>query len=151
VHVIALALSLVGISLGWVPGLGWLGFALAAAEVGVSVRGISDKRTGPAGLGYDTAANVIGGFGLPWILALQIKHAGGGLERLLIDWPLDRLLAAIAVAIVVFWAAQIVGRFKARALCVSLSLAAVLAFTAAGASAWTVADRAQMTVVQGSR
>jgi len=127
-----------------VPSLGWLGFALAAAAVAISVRGISDKKTGPAGLGYDTAANIIGGFGLPWILALQIKHAGGSLDSLLIDWPLDRLLVAIAVAIAIFWTAQIVGRFKVRALCVTIALAAVLAFTAGGASAWTAADRAQV-------
>jgi hypothetical protein len=143
VHVLVLALSLVGVSFGWLPGIGWLGFACAAAAVTLGVRGISDKRTGPAGLGYDTAGNIIGGFALPWILALQIKHTAPRLDALLVSWPLERLLVVAGAAVVVFWAAQIIGRFKMRALIVSLSLAAVLLFTAAGASAWIAADRAQ--------
>jgi hypothetical protein len=145
VHVVVLALSLVGISIGWLPGVGWLGFALAAAAVALGVRGISDRRTDPAGLGYDTAGNFIGGFGLPWILALQIKHAGSRLDALLIAWPLDRLLAISAAAVLVFWAAQLVGRFRLRALCVALALAAALVFTAAGASAWIAGDAAYLS------
>ncbi len=150
-HVLVLALALIGISLGWLPGIGWLGLAISAAAVVLGVRGISDRRTDPAGLGYDTAGNIVGGFALPWIVALQIKHAGGGLDALLVPWPLDHLLIAVAAAVAVFWAAQIAGRHKARALLVAVSLAAALAFTAAGTSAWIAADRAQMTIVRGSR
>jgi len=142
VHVLSLALSLIGISLGWLPGLGWLGFAIAAAAVALGVRGISDRRVGAAGCGYDTAGNMIGGFALPWSLAFQIKHAGGALDVLVIPWPLDRLIAIALGAALVFWIAQIAGRWKARALFVSLAVAAALAFTAAGASALTLGDRA---------
>jgi hypothetical protein len=141
VHVLSLAFSLLGISLGWLPGIGWLGFAIAAAAVALGVRGISDRRVGAAGCGYDTAGNVIGGFALPWSLAFQIKHAGGALDGLLIPWPIDRLIAIALIAVLVFWVAQIAGRFKMRALFVSLAIAAALAFTAAGASAWTLGDR----------
>jgi hypothetical protein len=141
VHVLSLALSLVGISLGWLPGVGWLGFAIAAAAVALGVRGISDRRVGAAGCGYDTAGNAIGGFALPWSLAFQIKHASGALDCLLIPWPLDRLIAIALISTLVFWVAQIAGRFKARALFVSLAIAAALAFTAVGASAWTFGDR----------
>lgn len=139
-HVVALALSLVGISVGWLPGVGWLGFALAAGAVAISIYGISGRGTGPAGLGYDTAANFIGGFGLPWILALQIRYAGGALDALLIPWPFERLVAAAAIGGAVFWAAQIAGRFRLRALFVALAVAGALAFTAAGASAWIAGD-----------
>ena len=45
-----------------------------------------------------------------------------------------------------FWAAQIAGRYKARALFVAVSLAAVLALTAAGTSAWIAADRAGVSI-----
>jgi hypothetical protein len=141
VHVLSLALSLVGISFGWLPGIGWLGLAVSATAVALAIRGISDRRTGPAGVGYDTAGNFIGGFSLPWIVAFQIKHAGGALDALLIPWPTDRLIAIALGAALVFWVAQIAGRWKARALFVSLAVAAALAFTAAGASAWTLGDR----------
>jgi hypothetical protein len=141
VHVLSLALSLIGISIGWLPGIGWLGFAISAAAVGLGVRGISDRRTGPAGCGYDTAGNLIGGFALPWIVAFQIKHAGGALDGLLLPWTIERLIAVTAAAALVFWAAQIAGRWRARAAFVAVALAAALAFTAAGASAWTSGDR----------
>ena len=141
-HVVALALSLVGISIGWLPGAGWLGFVLAAGAVAISVYGISGRGTGPAGLGYDTAANFIGGFGLPWILALQIRYAGGALDALLIPWPLERLVVVAAAGGAVFWAAQIAGRFKLRALCVAVAIAGALAFTGAGTSAWIAGDAA---------
>lgn len=144
-HVLSLALSLVGISLGWLPGIGWLGFAISATAVALGVRGISDRRVGPAGIGYDTAGNFIGGFSLPWIVAFQIKHAGGALDVLLIPWPLDGLIAITLGAALVFWVAQIAGRWKARAPFVALAVAAALAFTAAGASAWTVGDRQTAT------
>ena len=140
-HVLSLALSLIGISIGWLPGVGWLGLAISAAAVALAVRGLSDRRTGPAGVGYDTAGNAIGGFSLPWIVAFQIKHAAGALDGLLIPWPLDRLIAIALIAAALFWAAQIAGRWKARALFVSLAIAAALTFTAAGASAWTLGDR----------
>ena len=140
-HVLSLALSLVGISLGWLPGVGWLGFAISATAVALAIRGISDRRTGAAGIGYDTAGNFIGGFSLPWIVAFQIKHAGGALDALLIPWPVERLIAIALAAALAFWVAQIAGRWRARALFVSLAVAAALAFTAAGASAWTLGDR----------
>jgi hypothetical protein len=136
-----MALSLIGISLGWIPRVGWLGLAISAVAVAFAVRGISDRRTGPAGLGYDTAGNFIGCFALPWTVAFQIKHAGGGLDGLLLAWPVERLLVAAGAAVAVFWAAQIVARWKARPLFVAVAVAAALAFTAAGASAWTLADR----------
>jgi hypothetical protein len=147
VHVVVLALSLIGISIGWLPRIGWLGLAISAAAVALGAVGLSDKRTGPAGLGYDTAGNIVGGFALPWILALQIKHAGGALDGLLIAWPLERLLAIAAAGLVVFWAALIVGRFRLRAPLRALALAAALAFTAAGTSAWIAADRAGVSLV----
>jgi hypothetical protein len=141
VHVLSLALSLIGISFGWLPGIGWLGFAVSATAVALGVRGISDRRTGPAGCGYDTAGNCIGGFSLPWIVAFQIKHAGGALDALLIPWPLELLIGIALGAAIVFWVSQIFGRWRARALFVSIAVAAALAFTAAGASAWTFGDR----------
>ena len=145
-HVLVLALALIGISLGWLPGIGWLGLAISAAAVVMGVIGISGKQTRPAGLGYDAAGNIVGGFALPWIVALQIKHAGGALDRLLLGWPLAHLLVVVAAAVAVFWAAQIAGRYKARALFVAVSLAAVLALTAAGTSAWIAADRAGVSI-----
>ncbi|MCK9460550.1 MAG: hypothetical protein M0R80_13005 [Proteobacteria bacterium] len=141
VHVLSLAFSLIGISLGWLPGIGWLGFAISAAAVVLGVRGISDRRTGPAGCGYDTAGNLIGGFSLPWIVAFQIKHAGEALDALLVPWSLERLIAIAAAAVLVFWVAQIAGRWRARAAFVAVALAAALVFTTAGASAWTLCDR----------
>jgi hypothetical protein len=143
VHVVALALSLVGISIGWLPGIGWLGFALAAAALAIGAVGISGRKTRPADLGYDAAGNGIAGFALPWIAALQIKSAGGALDALLIPWPLARLVACAGAAFGAFWIAILLGRLKLRAPLVAIAIAAIAVLAATGASAWTAADRAK--------
>jgi len=141
-NTISLALSMVGLSLCWIPGAwGWIGLALCVGGVAIGVRGMTDRLTPGGGVGMDVAGNFIGGFSLSWGLAFQIKHAAGGLDRLLLPLPLSTVIAIAAGSALIFWVAQIIGRFRARALFVVIAAAAIASATAFGATAWTLADR----------
>jgi hypothetical protein len=141
-NTMSLVLAMVGITLIWIPGAwGWFGAALCAVAVLIGVRGTTDRRCPGGAVGMDIAGSFIAGFALPWGLAFQIKHADGGLDDLLIQLPLTTLLTVSGASALIFWVAQIVGRFKFRALFVVVAAAAVISFTVFGTSAWTFADR----------
>lgn len=141
-NTLSLVLAMVGITLSWIPGAwGWFGTALCVAAIFIGVRGMTDRRCPGGAVGMDIAGNMIAGFALPWGLAFQIKHADGAMDGLLIQLPLQTLLIAAGASALVFWAAQIVGRFRLRILLAVVTVAAIAAFTAFGTSAWTLADR----------
>lgn len=141
-NTMSLVLSMVGITIAWIPGVwGWLGLVLCVPAIFIGVRGLTDPKCSGGAVGMDIAGNAVAGFALPWGIAFQIKHAGGGLDDLLIQLPLSTLLAVAGGSALIFWVAQIVGRFKFRVLFVVVAAAAVISFTVFGTSAWTFADR----------
>ena len=141
-NTLSLVLAIVGITLAWIPGTwGWVGLVVCVPAIFIGVRGMMDRECPGGAVGMDIAGNAIAGFALPWGLAFKIKHAEGAMDGLLIQLPLQTLLVAAGASALVFWVAQIVGRFRLRPLFVVLTVAAIAAFAAFGTSAWTFADR----------
>ena len=141
-NTMSLVLGMVGITIAWIPGAwGWLGLVLCVPALFIGIRGLTDRECPGGAVGMDIAGNAMAGFALPWGIAFQIKHAAGGLDSLLIQLPLSTLLVVAGASALIFWVAQIVGRFKFRALFAVVAAAAVISFAAFGTSAWTFADR----------
>ncbi len=141
-NTLSLVFAIAGVCICWIPGFwGWAGLVMCLGAIVIGVRGMTDRKCPGGAVGMDIAGNIIGGFALPWGIAFQIKHAAGELDNLLIQMPLETLLYAAGGAVVLFWVAQIVGRFKARVLFVVITVLALAAYTVAGVSVWTYADR----------
>ncbi len=141
ISLLSMVLSVVGISIGWLPGVGWLGFAICSVAACLGIVGLSQRKNSGSGIGYCVAGGLVCSFGLPWILAFQIKHAGGGLDFLLVPLPLLTLMVVGGIFLLVYWIAQLVGRAKARVLFMAIALAAMIPFIASITSVWTYADR----------
>ena len=141
ISLLSTVLSVVGIAIGWLPGVGWLGFAICSVAACMGVVGLSHRKISGSGIGYCVAGGLVSSFGLPWILAFQIKHASGGLDFLLLPLPLIILMVVGGISLLIYWIAQLLGRLKARALFVVIALAVMVPFVASTASAWTYADR----------
>lgn len=141
-NVMSLVLGLSGLMVCWPPTWGWIGIAIALAGCGFSFRGFADARTTPGDLGYNIAGFAMGSWGVVWGVALQIKHATGAIDLLLLPLPAKTLLIGSAAAIAVFWASAFVSRRIARKPLLALAAIALLALFAIGASALVLTDRA---------
>ncbi len=141
VSLLSMVLSVIGISIGWLPGVGWLGFAICSVAACLGIVGLSQRKNSGSGIGYCVAGGLVCSFSLPWILAFQIKHAGGGLDFLLLPFPLLTLMVVGGVSLLVYWIAQLAGRARVRALFIVIALLAMISSIASIASVWTYADR----------
>ena len=141
ISLLSMVLSVVGISIGWLPGVGWLGFAICLVAACLGIVGLSQRKNSGSGIGYCVAGGLVCSFGLPWILAFQIKHAGGGLDFLLVPLPILTLMVVGGISLLVYWIAQLVGLAKARVLFMAIALVAMIFITASVTSVWTYADR----------
>jgi len=138
----SLVLSLSGLMVCWPPGWGWIGVAVALVGCGFSLRGFADPSTTPGDLGYNVAGFALGSWGVVWGVAMQIKHATGGIDVLLLPFPAKTLLVCSLASIVVFWVSAFVSRRVARKPLLALAVVALLAIFAAGSSTLVLADRA---------
>jgi hypothetical protein len=137
----SLVLGLSGVLACWPPGWGWIGIALALAGCAFSFRGFADVRTTRGDLGYNIAGFILGSWGVVWGAAMQIKHAGGAIDALLLPLPVETLSIAMLVSIAVFWASAFASRRIARAGLLALAAIALLAVFATASSALVLADR----------
>ncbi len=141
ISLLSMVLSVIGISIGWLPGVGWLGFAICLVAACMGIVGLSHRKTSGSGIGYCVAGGLVCCLGLPWILAFQIKHAAGDLDFLLLPFPIQMLMVVGGISLLIYWVAQLVGRARVRALFVVIALAAMISSIASIASVWTYADR----------
>ncbi len=141
ISLLSMVLSVVGLSIGWLPGVGWLGFAICLLAACLGIVGLSQRKNSGSGIGYCVAGGLVCSFGLPWILAFQIKHAGGGLDFLLVPLPLLTLMVAGGISLLVYWIAQLVARARAHFLFMVIALVVMIPLIASIASVWTYADR----------
>lgn len=141
VAILSMVLSVVGVSIGWLPGVGWMGFAVCLVAACLGIVGLSQRKINGSEIGYCVAGGLLCSFGLPWILAFQIKHAGGGLDFLLVPLPVLTLMVVGGISLLVYWIAQLVGLAKARVLFMAIALVAMIFITASVTSVWTYADR----------
>jgi hypothetical protein len=141
VSLLSMVLSVVGISIGWLPGVGWMGFAICLVAACLGIVGLSQRKKSGSEIGYCVAGGLVCSLGLPWILAFQIKHAGGGLDFLLVPLPILTLMVVGGISLLVYWIAQLVGLAKARVLFMAIALVAMISMTASVTSVWTYADR----------
>ena len=102
---------------------------------------MSQRKNSGSGIGYCVAGGLVCSFGLPWILAFQIKHAAGGLDFLLLPFPLLTLMVVGGISLLVCWIAQLAGRARARALFMAIALLAMISLIVSISSVWTYADR----------
>jgi hypothetical protein len=138
----SMVIGLIGLLLCWPPTWGWIGIAVALAGCGFSFRGFADPATTPGDLGYNIAGFVMGSWGAVWGVAMQIKHAGGGIDLLLLPLPVKTLVIAGISAIAVFWIGVFVSRRVARIPLLAIAAIALLVLFATGSSALVLADRA---------
>jgi hypothetical protein len=137
----SLILSLTGLMVCWLPTWGWIGVAVALMGCAWSFRGFADPKTTPGDLGYNIAGYTLGGWGLTWGLALQIKHAGGAIDFLLLPFEWKPLLFAALGAFGVFWISVFVSRRLARKPLLAIAAIALLVIAGAGSSTFVLADR----------
>jgi hypothetical protein len=137
----SLVLSLSGLMVCWLPTWGWIGIAVALVGCIWSFRGFADPRTTPGDLGYNIAGYVLGGWGLTWGLALQIKHAVGSIDFLLLPFDWKPLLYTALAAFGVFWISVFVSRRLARTPMLVIAGIALAVIVAAGSSTFVLADR----------
>lgn len=138
----SLVIGLIGLLLCWPPIWGWIGIAVALAGCGFSFRGFADPTTTPGDLGYNVAGFALSSWGIVWGVAMQVKHAGGELDLLLLPLPVKTLLIAGLSAIGVFWIGAFASRRVVRRPLLVLAAVALLVLFAAGSSALVLADRA---------
>jgi len=137
-------MSVLGVSLAWLPGLGWLGVGMCFCAVFIAILGMTDTKTQPNAIGMDVAANIVGSVGISWGIAFQVKHAGGKLDAILASFDGPTALTVTIVAFVLFFAAQILGRKINRASGRVIALLALLCLSWSGTTWLTITDR-QMT------
>lgn len=138
----SLVIGFSGLLVCWPPHWGWIGIAVALTGCGFSFRGFADPRTTPGDLGYNIAGFAMGSWGVVWGVAMQIKHAGGAIDMLLLPLPVKILLIASVSAIAVFWTVTFASRRVARKPLLAIAAVALLVIFAAGSSALVLADRA---------
>jgi ABC-type Fe3+-siderophore transport system permease subunit len=144
----SLVLGLSGLMVCWPPIWGWIGIAVVVVGCVFSFRGFADPSTSPGDLGYNIAGFTLSGWGLMWGLALQIKHAAGAIDFLLLPLAWRTTLIAAISAFVVFWIAVFVSRRTARTPLLVLAGVALLTIVAAGATTTVLADRDQVDLRQ---
>ncbi len=50
ISLLSMVLSVVGISIGWLPGVGWLGFGICAVAACMGIVGLSHRKISGSGL-----------------------------------------------------------------------------------------------------
>ena len=139
-NVLSLALALVALALCWLPHWGWLGVAFGLGACGLAFRGFAKAATPPGDIGYDSAGFLVGGWSVMWGIAMQIKHASGGLDLLLLPLGLEQLEVAFWSAMGLFWVAIFASRMVARAVMIGLAALAFVVLIALGSSGLVAYD-----------
>jgi hypothetical protein len=122
-NTLAMVLAVIGFSICWIPGpTGSVAFLLAFAGLAIAARGMTRKDTSPSGLSMDVAAWVYGTLALSFGGAFQLRTAGVTLPSFVSSIPLPVCVAAGVAAMALAISAQLVGRCRARALMISVSL-----------------------------
>ena len=138
----SIVLSIIGISISWIPYVGWSGVLLGVLGLSASIPSITHWHQKPGYTGWGISGLFLGFWSFSLGLAYQIKYAEGALDYLVVPVVVSQLIPAtiilgVIVALGLFWA-----RVHHRNAGVLIAAVAMLAISLL--SGWTLitADRA---------
>lgn len=141
---IAIVLSIIGICISWLPGIGWLAVPLGILGLFASILSIACWHYRPGYTGWGISGLFLGVWSVSLGLAYQIKYSDGVLDHLVLPLSLNTvalcwLVSGIATAIGLYLA-----RAKWRHVGIFLSASALIAVILVSTWGILTADQAYL-------
>jgi hypothetical protein len=139
--VAALVISLLGYSICWIPGVGWLGCLMGVISCALGITALVHWFQRPHYTAYGISAVLIGSFATGLALAFQVKHAAGALDFLLFSSATPTAYYSITAMVAVFVSGILLARLKSKPAGVVLATLAIIALMVTTGSTLHTADQ----------
>ncbi len=138
---LAFVLGIAGICIGWLPNIGWIGFAMGWVSCVLAVLSVTHWYMRQGYLASGIAGIVLGETAIIVSFSYQIKHAGGRLDVLFHSLPLPVAYYCIGISAGCIAIGLLVARFKTRFGGVLITVIAIVALALSGGWTLVAADR----------
>ena len=139
---LSIVLGIIGICIGWLPGVGWSGVPLGLSGAALGVLAITHWHAKAGYTGWGVSGIVLGVTSTSLSLAYQIKHAAGALDPLYVSLSTPTAGAVIGVTAAAIVLGVVLARKRRGGPGLLLAWAAIAILSLSGAWTLTAADRA---------